>query len=89
MWKKKKSLSLQQIVVDDRYTKERVVDDVTPEFNMDDLAGTNKNQGQQLTSKILDEKQQDKADTRRRILFIGVLTILIIVFMTLILPLFV
>ena len=86
---KKPVFTEQNIVIDDRYTKERVVDDVTPEFNMDDLAGTNKNQGQQLTSKILDEKQQDKADTRRRILFIGVLTILIIVFMTLILPLFV
>ena len=42
-----------------------------------------------LTDNVLDSKQQDKADTRRKILFIGIITILMFVFIKFIFPIIV
>lgn len=61
---------------------------VTPEFNMNVLTGQEAEQ-KNLTDNVLDSKQQDKADTRRKILFIGIITILMFVFIKFIFPIIV
>lgn len=61
---------------------------VTPEFNMNVLTGQ-ETEEKSLTDKVLDAKQQDKADTRKKILFIGIITILIFVFIKFIFPIIV
>lgn len=61
---------------------------VTPEFNMNVLTGQESEQ-KNLTDNVLDSKQQDKADTRRKILFIGIITILMFVFIKFIFPIIV
>lgn len=76
----------QDIVIENRSLEGRANDNVTPEFNLNALDDSIKTSDAKLTDNILNDKQQDRADTRRKILFIGILTLLLVVFIVLIFP---
>ena len=76
----------QDIVIDDRSLTDNKSDNIIPEFNVNALDQDANVNDTKLTDNVLTDKQQDKADTRRKILFIAILTLLIIVFLKLIFP---
>ncbi len=78
--KKKPIFTTQDIVINNRINNGGNV----PSFDANAL---DSHADSKKADSVLDDKQQDKADTRRRILFIGVLTILIVVFLLWIFPL--
>lgn len=76
----------QDITIDNHSLNNRNATDVTPEFNIGALDSSIEPMDTKLTDKVLNEKQQDRADTRKKILFIGILVLLIIVFVEFIFP---
>ena len=80
----KEVFSATEINIQDRTRKKT---DIAPEFNLNALEGNETVEKSQ--DKVLSEKQQDRADTRRKIMFIGIIVIIIIVALEFIFPMFV
>lgn len=76
----------QEIVIETPSIIERQNTDVTPEFNINALDTTNQDTDNKVTDNILSEKQQDRADTRRKIMYLVVLFLLIAVCLIWIFP---
>lgn len=76
----------QEIVIDTPSLMDRKKDDVVPEFNLNALEGNIQDSENKLTDNVLTDKQQDRADTRRKIIYITVLFLLIVVFIIWIFP---
>ncbi len=76
----------QEIVIENRDLEGRAADDVVPEFNINSLDANTTESDSRLTDNVLNDRQQDRADTRRKILFIAVLVALLIISVGFIFP---
>lgn len=76
----------QEIVIENRDLEGRTADDVVPEFNINALDANTNESDAKLTDNVLNDRQQDKADTRRKILFIAVLVAILIISVGFIFP---
>lgn len=77
----KEVFSATEINLQDRTRKKT---DLAPELNINALEGKEDNTKSQ--DNVLSEKQQDRADTRRKILFIGVIVLIIIIAIEFVFP---
>lgn len=84
--KEKPIFTAQEIVIENRDLEGRKADDVVPEFNINALDANTTESDSKLTDNVLNDKQQDKADTRRKILFIAVLVALLVISVGFIFP---
>lgn len=84
--KEKTIFTAQEIVIENRDLQGRTVDDVVPEFNINALDANTTESDSKLTDNVLNDRQQDKADTRRKILFIAVLVALLVISVGFIFP---
>lgn len=84
--KEKPIFTAQEIVIENRDLEGRKADDVVPEFNINALDANTTESDSKLTDNVLNDRQQDKADTRRKILFIAVLVALLIISVGFIFP---
>lgn len=76
----------QEIVLENRDLEGRSADDVVPEFNINALDANTTESDSKLTDNVLNDRQQDRADTRRKILFIAVLVALLVISVGFIFP---
>lgn len=76
---------VKDVVIDEKRNGEKVTSDITPEFNMQALDGTMKT-STTVDNNVLDEKEADRADTRRKIIYIGVISLLLIIAVKFIFP---
>jgi len=83
----KEVFSATELNIQDRTTKQKT--DLAPEFNLNALEGNESDSSEKSQDNVLSEKQQDRADTRRKLLFIGVIVIIIIIALEFIFPKFV
>lgn len=67
-----------------RSITDKNINDVTPEFNINALDGSDSKMREQ--GEVLTTKEQDRADTRRKILFILILSAILIIFVGFIFP---
>lgn len=84
--KEKPVFTAQEIVIENRDLEGRKADDIVPEFNINALDANTTGSDSKLTDNVLNDKQQDKADTRRKILFIAVLVALLVISVGFIFP---
>ena len=75
----------QDIVLNENTIENRTNGDVTPVFNMNDLDDSSKSNSK-LTDQVRDEEGQSKADSRRGIIFIAAIVIILIIFVKFIFP---
>ena len=80
----KPMFTAQEIVIDNPTVGERVREDVVPEFNINAL-DENANKNNHIDSTMNDE-EKDKAETRRAIIWIVVLILILVVFVGFIFP---
>ena len=71
----KEVFSAKELNIQDRANRTRA--DIAPEFNMNALEGIESETKSQ--DNVLSEKQQDRADTRRKIMFIGGIVLILII----------
>lgn len=76
-----------EIVIDENKLKKET-DDVVPEFRIDELEGNSatKSESNKSLDEIMDDKEADKADTRRKIAYILVIAAILIIFVWFIFP---
>ena len=74
------------IKVEDRSLSGRNVSDITPEFNTNALEGKGSDEQNNSSNEVLNNKELDKADTRRKIIFIVVFALILIIFVGFIFP---
>lgn len=84
--KEKPIFTAQEIVIENRDLEGRKADDIVPEFNINALDANTTENDSKLTDNVLNDRQQDKADTRRKILFIVVLVALLVISVGFIFP---
>ncbi len=82
----KKPLYTTQDIVIDNQTYQGTGEGFVPEFNANAL-DSNANGNNHLTDDVLSDKQMDKADTRKKIIFIGAIVVIIILCLKFIFPL--
>ena len=75
-----------EVVITSPSFEDRTKTDVTPEFNINALDGSSNKEDNKLTDNVLSDKQQDKADTRRKLMFIGAIVLILIIFVGFIFP---
>lgn len=76
-----------EIVITTPSIEDRTRTDVVPEFNINALDNSNEGtEKTKLTDNVLNDKQQERADTRRKIMFIAVLVLILVIFVGFIFP---
>ena len=78
----KEIFSAKEVNIENRYARTKA--DIAPEFNMNALEGNETETKSQ--DNVLSEKQQDRADTRRKIMFIGAIVLILIIAVEFIFP---
>lgn len=73
-----------EIVIDEDKLK-RETNDVVPEFRIDELEGNSSSTNKSIDN-LVDDKDADKADTKRKIAYILAITLILIVFVWFIFP---
>lgn len=76
----------QDLDIQNRSLNNRSSQDITPDFNISALDKNTKEEDSKANDNVLTDKQQDKADTRRRILFILTIALIIVIFVKFIFP---
>ncbi len=75
-----------EIVIDENKLK-KDTDDIVPEFKINELEGnTTETDKNESLDKITDDKEADKADTRRKIAYILAIALILIIFVWFIFP---
>ncbi len=74
-----------EVVISTPSFEDRTKTDITPEFNINALEGKNEEKNNSINN-VLTDKEQDRADTRRRIIFIGVIVLILVIFVGFIFP---
>ena len=75
----------QDIVINENTVENRANGDVTPVFNMNDLDSAT-GESNKLTDNVRDAEGQSKADTRRGLVFIAVIVLILVIFVWFIFP---
>lgn len=83
----KEVFSATELNLQDRLTRQRT--DLAPEFNLNELEGNENGSKTKAQDNVLSAKQQDRADTRRKLLFIGIIVLIIIIALEFVFPKFV
>lgn len=74
----------EDIVFDNNSLSESINNDVVPEFNLNHLDNTQTEDGK--AEQVLSNKQADKADTRRRIIYLAAIFLIIVICLLVIFP---
>lgn len=77
----------QELNIEARSLNNRTSADITPDFNINSLDKNTNEDDSRKSDNVLSDKQKDKADTRRKIIFIAIIVIILIVFVEFIFPL--
>ena len=72
--------------IQNRSLTNRTASDITPGFNINVLDKNTTEEDSRDTDNVLNDKQQDKADTRRKIVFILMIVLILIIFVKFIFP---
>ena len=82
----KPMFTAQEINIETNSLQDRTASDVVPEFNINALDSSVNQNDVKLTDNVLSDKQQDKQETKRAIIWIAVLVLILIIFVGFIFP---
>jgi len=83
---KKPMFTEQELEIKVNDLQNRTTNDVVPEFNINALNENVNKEDSKLTDTILNDKQQDKQNTRRAVIWIAILVLILVIFVGFIFP---